>query len=83
MMASMSGSALADTAALATILMPMMRQQGYPMHTSAGAVGVGRHHRAHHSAQHAVCDLWRDYQHVHLGPVPLRHRARFDHGRRD
>ena len=41
MMASMSGSALADTAALATILMPMMRQQGYPMHTSAGLLASG------------------------------------------
>lgn len=41
LMASMSGSALADTAALATILMPMMRQQGYPMHTSAGLLASG------------------------------------------
>ena len=40
-MASMSGSALADTAALATILLPMMRQQGYPMATSAGLVASG------------------------------------------
>ncbi|MDP1998639.1 MAG: TRAP transporter large permease subunit [Rhodoferax sp.] len=41
LMASMSGSALADTAALATILMPMMRKQGYPMHTSAGLIASG------------------------------------------
>ncbi|MBT9477114.1 TRAP transporter large permease subunit [Polaromonas sp.] len=41
LMASMSGSALADTAALATILLPMMRKQGYPMHTSAGLVASG------------------------------------------
>lgn len=41
LMASMSGSALADTAALATILLPMMRQQGYPIHTSAGLIGAG------------------------------------------
>jgi tripartite ATP-independent transporter DctM subunit len=41
LMASMSGSALADTAALATILMPMMRLQGYPMHTSAGLIASG------------------------------------------
>lgn len=41
LMASMSGSALADTAALATILLPMMRSQGYPMHTSAGLVASG------------------------------------------
>ena len=41
LMASMSGSALADTAALATILLPMMKQQGYPMHTSAGLIASG------------------------------------------
>ena len=41
LMASMSGSALADTAALATILLPMMRQQGYPMATSAGLMASG------------------------------------------
>ena len=41
LMASMSGSALADTAALATILLPMMRDRGYPMHTSAGLLASG------------------------------------------
>ena len=41
LMASMSGSALADTAALATILLPMMRLQGYPMNTSAGLIASG------------------------------------------
>jgi len=41
MMASMSGSALADTAALATILLPMMRSQGYPMAGSAGLMAAG------------------------------------------
>ena len=41
LMASMSGSALADTAALATILLPMMRKQGYPINTSAGLVASG------------------------------------------
>ncbi len=41
LMASMSGSALADTAALATILLPMMKQHGYPMHTSAGLLASG------------------------------------------
>ena len=41
MMASMSGSALADTAALATILLPMMRANGYPMSTSAGLIASG------------------------------------------
>ena len=41
LMASMSGSALADTAALATILLPMMREQGYPMATSGGLIASG------------------------------------------
>jgi TRAP-type transport system large permease protein len=41
LMASMSGSALADTAALATILLPMMRAHGYPMHTSGGLIAAG------------------------------------------
>ena len=41
LMASMSGSALADTAALATILLPMMRAQGYPLRTSAGLLASG------------------------------------------
>ena len=40
LMASMSGSALADTAALATILLPM-RREGYPMNTSAGLIASG------------------------------------------
>ncbi|MBK9683582.1 MAG: TRAP transporter large permease subunit [Betaproteobacteria bacterium] len=41
LMASMSGSALADTAALATILLPMMRAHGYPMATSGGLIASG------------------------------------------
>ncbi|MFM2118682.1 MAG: hypothetical protein RL722_150 [Pseudomonadota bacterium] len=41
LMASMSGSALADTAALATILLPMMKRLGYPMATSAGLLASG------------------------------------------
>ncbi|WP_043785573.1 TRAP transporter large permease [Rubrivivax gelatinosus] len=41
LMASMSGSALADTAALATILLPMMRAHGYPANTSAGLIASG------------------------------------------
>ncbi|MEJ8837909.1 TRAP transporter large permease [Ramlibacter sp. AN1133] len=41
LMASMSGSALADTAALATILLPMMKKEGYPLATSAGLLASG------------------------------------------
>ncbi|WP_434458630.1 TRAP transporter large permease subunit [Stutzerimonas urumqiensis] len=41
LLASMSGSALADTAALATLLLPMMRERGYPLGSSAGLVAAG------------------------------------------
>lgn len=41
LLASMSGSAIADTAALATILLPMMRQQNYPASYSAGLLASG------------------------------------------
>jgi tripartite ATP-independent transporter DctM subunit len=40
-MASLSGSAVADTAALAAVLMPMMRDAGYRMDRSAGLLAAG------------------------------------------
>ena len=39
--ASLSGSAIADTAAVAAFLMPMMRQSGYNMPRSAGLIASG------------------------------------------
>jgi hypothetical protein len=36
-----SGSALADTAAVATLLIPMMRKNGYPVPRSAGLIAAG------------------------------------------
>ncbi len=41
LLASMSGSAIADTAALATLLLPMMRRQNYPEGPSAGLIASG------------------------------------------
>ena len=41
LLASMSGSAIADTAALSTILLPMMRQQNYPDTYSTGLLASG------------------------------------------
>ena len=35
-MASLSGSAVADTAAVAALLVPMMRQANYPVNRAAG-----------------------------------------------
>ncbi|AFZ69478.1 TRAP transporter large permease [Deinococcus peraridilitoris] len=40
-MASLSGSAAADSAALAAILIPMMREAGYNMPRSAGLISAG------------------------------------------
>lgn len=40
-MASLSGSAVADTAALASMLLPMMRKAGYPLGRSAGLMAAG------------------------------------------
>ncbi|WPG36119.1 TRAP transporter large permease subunit [Variovorax sp. EBFNA2] len=40
-MASLSGSAVADTAALAALLIPMMKAAGYRMNRSAGLIAAG------------------------------------------
>ncbi|MAR73648.1 TRAP transporter large permease subunit [Halomonas sp.] len=40
-MASLSGSAVADTAALASMLLPMMREAGYPLGRSSGLMAAG------------------------------------------
>ena len=40
-MASISGSAVADTAALAAVLIPLMRQGGYDIPRSAGLIAAG------------------------------------------
>jgi tripartite ATP-independent transporter DctM subunit len=41
LLASISGSAIADTAALAALLIPMMRSQGYHVGQSAGLIASG------------------------------------------
>ncbi|MDR1519033.1 MAG: TRAP transporter large permease subunit [Planctomycetota bacterium] len=40
-MASLSGAAVADTAAVAALLIPMMNKAGYPLRTSAGMIAAG------------------------------------------
>lgn len=40
-MSSLSGSALADTAAMGALLIPMMRNAGYNLHRSAGLIAAG------------------------------------------
>ncbi|WP_174874090.1 TRAP transporter large permease subunit [Vogesella oryzae] len=41
LLASLSGSAIADTAALATLLIPMMRNNGYPVGRASGLIAAG------------------------------------------
>ena len=41
LLSAMSGSALADAAAMSAILLPMMRKHGYPLPTSAGLIAAG------------------------------------------
>jgi len=41
LMASLSGSAVADTAALAVLLIPMMREAGYNVNRSCGLIAAG------------------------------------------
>jgi TRAP-type transport system large permease protein len=41
LLGAFSGSALADTAAVATLLIPMMREHGYPVPRSAGLIAAG------------------------------------------
>jgi tripartite ATP-independent transporter DctM subunit len=41
LLGAFSGSALADTAAVATLLLPMMRDNGYPLPRSAGLIAAG------------------------------------------
>ncbi len=40
-MASLSGSAVADTAALASVLIPLMRNAGYDVNRSCGLIACG------------------------------------------
>jgi len=41
LLSAMSGSALADAAAMSAILLPMMRRHGYPVASSAGLIAAG------------------------------------------
>ena len=54
LLAALSGSAVADAAALTALLLPMMVAAGHDKARSAGLIAVGRHHRAGHPAQHRL-----------------------------
>jgi TRAP-type transport system large permease protein len=58
-MASLSGSAVADTAALAAILIPMMRAAGYDVGRSAGLVAAGSLRRSFRLPSASSFLVWR------------------------
>jgi TRAP-type C4-dicarboxylate transport system permease large subunit len=53
-MASLSGSAVADAAALTALLLPMMVAAGHDKGALGGPDRFGGHHRAHHPARLAL-----------------------------
>ena len=69
-MASLSGSPSADTAALAAILIPMMREAGHDVPRAAGPDGLGRHHRPGDPAVHRLHHLRSRGQRLDHGTVP-------------
>ena len=80
-MASLSGSAVADTAALAALLIPMMKQAGYDVNRSRRPDRRRRHHRAGDPAVDRHDHLRRGRQRLDHQAVPGRHRSRRPDGR--
>ena len=74
-LSALSGSAVADAAALSALLIPMMTKAGHNKATSGGSHRRGRHHRPGHSAQHRFRDLRRGRRRLDHEAVPCRHRS--------
>lgn len=79
-MASLSGSAVADTAAVAALLVPMMRQANYPVNRAAGLIGSGDY-CGHYPAFHTTHYLRRLQRTLHQQTVYGGHCARHHDGR--
>jgi hypothetical protein len=80
-MASLSGSAVADTAALVGAAHPHDEACRLPGEPFGRPDCRGRHHRAGDTALHRPHHLWRGRQRVHHQAVPGRHRAGHPDGR--
>ena len=74
-LASLSGSAAADAAALASLLVPMMVAAGHKKSYAAGLVAAGGIIAPGDSAQHRLRDLRRRRRRLDFETVPGRHRA--------
>lgn len=64
-MASLSGSAVADTAAVAALLVPMMRSANYYGQPGGGADCLWRHYRANYSPFHSIYYFRRFQRIIH------------------
>ena len=73
-LAALSGSAVADAAALSALLFPMMVKAGHNPAKSAGPDRRRRHHRPDHPAVDRLHRLRRRRGTVDLQAVPRRHR---------
>ncbi len=80
-MASLSGSAVADTAAVAALLVPMMRSANYPVNRAAGLIASGGIIAANYSPFHSVHYLRRLQRTLHQQAVYGGHCARHHDGR--
>ncbi len=79
-MASISGSAAADTAALAAILIPMMAKAGYNVPRSAGLIAAGGIIAPRNSAIHGLHCVRGGGKRLDYAALHGRHRARPHHG---
>lgn len=80
-MASLSGSAVADTAAVAALLVPMMRQANYPVNRAAGLIGSRGDYCGHYPAFHTTHYLRRLQRTLHQQTVYGGHRTGHHDGR--
>ena len=81
-LASLSGSAAADAAALAALLVPMMVAAGHSKMYAAGLVAAGGIIAPGHSAEHRLRAVRRRRRRLDLQAVPGRHLPRPDARRR-
>ena len=78
LLSSLSGSALADAAALSALLLPMMLKSGHGAARSGGLIASAGIIGADHPAQHRLHPVRRRRRRLDHQAVPGRHRARPD-----
>ena len=76
LLAALSGSAVADAAALTTLLLPMMVARRLRQGALGGPDRLGRDHRADRAAEHRLRHLRRRRQRLDLQAVHGRHLSR-------